>query len=287
MKKLIFLILGAFPILVQAQYLELGAAAGLSNYLGDLSLNSQKVLMRNSGFSGAVFGRYNFNALLATRLQLNYLSVRGSDALATDDVIRQRNLSFEADVVELALIGELNVPGYNPYNFERPLSPYLFAGIGAFYFNPAAVFNGRKTALRPLATEGQGLPGRPSPYGAISLAVSLGAGIKYAITDKLNLGVELGARMTFTDYLDDVGGTYMSYPELLAAKGELSAALGNRSGELQGGEPVIVPTGTPRGDNNPRDWYFSTVLSLSYNFIDNGLVGSRSRAGRKRAGCRN
>lgn len=287
MKKLIFLALGTFPLLTQAQYLELGAAAGLSNYLGDLSLNSQKVLMRNSGFSGAVFGRYNFNPLLAARLQLNYLNIRGSDALAADDVIRQRNLSFEADVVEFALIGELNVPGYNPYNFERPLSPYLFAGIGAFYFNPATVYNGRKTALRPLNTEGQGLPDRPRPYSAVSLAVPLGAGIKYAITDKLNLGIELGARMTFTDYLDDVSGTYMGYPELLAAKGELSAALGNRTGELQGGEPVIVPTGTPRGDSNPRDWYFSTVFSLSYNFIDNGLVGSRSRTGRKRAGCRN
>ncbi len=287
MKKLIFIALSAFPLLVQAQYIELGAAAGLSNYLGDLSLNSQKILLRNSGFSGAVFGRYNFNTLLAARLQLNYLSIRGADALAADDIIRQRNLSFEADVAELALIGEFNIPGYNPYNFERPFSPYLFAGVGAFYFNPATVFNGRRTALRPLHTEGQGLPDRPRPYGAVSLAVPLGAGIKYAITDKLNLGIELGARMTFTDYLDDVGGTYLSYPELLAAKGELSAALGNRTGELQGGEPAIVPTGTPRGDNTSRDWYFSAVLSLSYNFIDNGLVGSRSRTGRKRAGCRN
>ena len=113
----------------------------------------------------------------------------------------------------------------------------------------------------------------------------MGLGVKYAVTDKLNIGIELGARMTFTDYLDDVSGTYLSYPELLAGNGPLAATLGNRSGELLGGEPVIVPTGTPRGDNRARDWFFNAGLSISYNFLDNGLVGSRNRT-RKKAGCR-
>ncbi len=285
MKRLKFSILLFFPLLVSAQYFEAGAFAGVSNYLGDLTSNSQKVYLRNSGFSGAVFARYNFSPMLAARFQLGYASVSGSDALAQSAVIRERNLRFSSDVIETSLLVEVNLPGYQPYNLERPFSPYLFTGVSAFYYNPVTDYNGANVQLRSLGTEGQGLPGRAAPYSSIGFAIPLGLGVKYAVTDKLNIALEAGARMTFTDYLDDVSGTYMSYPELLAGKGELSAALGNRSGELLGGEPVVAPTGTPRGDSNPRDWYFSAGLSLSYNFIDNGLVGSRSRV-RKKAGCR-
>lgn len=285
MKLLKFLLLMLLPAISGAQYWEAGAFAGLSNYLGDLTANSQSIYMQNTGFSGAVFARYNINDLSAVRLGLGYAALSGTDALANNEAIRTRNLSFSSDVIELALTGELNLPGYQPYNLNRPLSPFLYAGISAFYFQPTANLGGVDVKLRPLGTEGQGLPDRPARYAAVSLAIPMGLGVKYAVTDKLNIGIELGARMAFTDYLDDVSGTYLSHPELLAGNGPLAAALGNRSGELLGGEPVVVPTGTPRGDNHARDWFFNAGLSISYNFLDNGLVGSRNRT-RKKAGCR-
>lgn len=285
MKLLKILMLLLLPALANAQYWEAGAFAGLSNYVGDLSANSQTIYMQNTGFSGAVFARYNINDLSAVRLALGYAGLSGTDALADSEAIRTRNLSFSSDVIELALTGELNLPGYQPYNLNQPLSPYLFAGISAFYHNPTANFGGENIRLRPLGTEGQGLQDRPAPYSSIAFAIPMGLGVKYAVTDRLNIGIEFGARMTFTDYLDDVSGTYLSYPELLAGNGPLAAALGNRSGELLGGEPVIVPTGTPRGDNRARDWFFNAGLSISYNFLDSGLVGSRNRI-RKKAGCR-
>lgn len=274
-----------FPALLGAQHFELGAFAGVSNYLGDLSSNSEKIYLQNTGFSGALFGRYNINHLAAVRLQLGYAGLSGSDALSDSPAIRERNLNFRADLFELSLIGEFNFPGYQPYNLERPLSPFLFAGVAMYHAEPTTQFEGNTVKLRPLGTEGQGLPGRPARYGATGFAIPMGFGIKYAATDKLNITIEAGARRAFSDYLDDVAGTYMSYPELLAGNGELAAALGNRSGELLGGEPVIVPTDTPRGDIKARDWYFMAGLSISYNFLDNGLVGSRGRAKRK-AGCR-
>jgi len=285
MKLLKILILLLLPAISGAQYWEAGAFAGLSNYLGDLTANSQTIYMQNSGFSGAVFARYNINDMTAVRLALGYQGLSGTDVLANNEAIRMRNLSFTSDVIELALTGELNLPGYQPYNLSRPLSPFLFAGISAFYYNPVANLAGVNVKLRPLGTEGQGLPDRPARYASIAMAIPMGLGVKYAVTDKLNIGIELGARMTFTDYLDDVSGTYLSYPELLAGNGLPAATLGNRSGELLGGEPVIVPTGTPRGDNRARDWFFNAGLSISYNFLDNGLVGSRNRT-RKKAGCR-
>jgi hypothetical protein len=279
----IFLLL---PVLMSAQHMEIGVFGGVSNYLGDLSSNSQKVYFENTGFSGAIFGRYNFNSMVAARLQLGYFGLSGGDALAADPAIVERNLSFQANLFELSLTGELNLPGYQPYNLSQPFSPFLYAGIALYHADPIADYAGVAVKLRPLGTEGQGLPGRPEAYGATGFAIPMGLGIKYAVSDKLNISLEAGARMTFSDYLDDVSGTYMSYPELLAGNGELAAALGNRSGELNGGEPVIVPTGTPRGDGAARDWYFNVGVSISYNFMDNGLVGSRGRT-RKKAGCKN
>ena len=130
------------------------------------------------------------------------------------------------------------------------------------------------------------MPGRQAKYNLSDFAIPFGIGVKYALTDKINLGLELGARWTMTDYLDDVSGTYVTYPDLLANNGELAAALGNRTGELmENNEPVVVETGTQRGDLKDQDWYFILGLTVTYNFMDNGLMGSRGRS-RNKAGCK-
>jgi hypothetical protein len=128
------------------------------------------------------------------------------------------------------------------------------------------------------------MAGFDEPYKTFAFAIPFGLGVKYALSDRINLGLELGARPTFTDFLDDVSGDYVTYTDLLAGNGQLAAALGNRTGELTGSEPVVVPTGTQRGDGAKKDWYFILGATVSYNFLDNGLMGSRRRGGR-RAGC--
>lgn len=269
---------------LRGQHFELGLMAGGANYIGDLSENSRRLILRETRPAAGLFGRYNFNENFALRLGINYAGLSAKDANAFDQATRERNLSFKTHLFEAALTGELNLPGYQPYNHTRPFSPYLFAGVGLFRFNPQAELVGANIPLQPLGTEGQGLPDRPAQYSLTQVSVPFGAGIKYALTEAWTLGFEVGARLTFTDYLDDVSSTYVSFPELLATKGPLSAALSNRTGELTG-EPAIVPTGTPRGDDSSRDWYFITALTVSYNFIDNGLIGSRRRSRRSKEGC--
>jgi opacity protein-like surface antigen len=286
MKKLaqIFLFL-TLPTAFYAQHLEAGILIGATNYLGDLSNNSGNVYLKETKPAVGVLAKYNLSEMLALRLGLNYTWAAGRDAnVRNDDFVRDRNLSFRTNILEFGLIGEINIPGYQPYALSRPFSPFLFVGIVATKFNPKTRYQGNWVALQPLGTEGQGMPGRPGKYGRTTFSIPFGVGVKYALTDKINLGIELGARRTNTDYLDDVSGTYVSYPELAAANGDLAAALGNRTGELTGGEPVIVETGVQRGDNTNKDWYFILGLTVTYNFLDNGLMGSRRR-GRAKAGC--
>lgn len=263
----------------RAQYFEAGGTIGLSNYMGDLSNNSRTVFMGESSLAAGVFGRYNFSDLFALRLQLTYASISGEDANARTEEIRQRNLSFRSILGEGALIGEINLPGFQPYNLSRPISPYFFLGVGLTYFNPQAELGGEWYALQPLGTEGQGLPGNEGLYSRFTPVIPFGAGVKFAPVDQMTLGLELGARKSFTDYLDDVSGDYASQEALLTTRGPIAAALSNRTNP-----PVDFPEGAPRGDDAISDWYFYLGLTVSWNFLDNGLVGSRGRNTRK-AGC--
>jgi opacity protein-like surface antigen len=288
MKRIIKILgLSLLPLSVFSQHFEAGLLLGASNYLGDLSNNSGTVYIKETKPAFGALVRYNFNDMFTARLGLTYTWVAGRDAnVKNDDFVKNRNLSFRSNILEFALTGEINIPGYQPYALSRPLSPYLFVGIAATKFNPKTRYQGNWEKLQPLGTEGQGMPGFDKEYGLTSFTIPFGVGVKYALTDKINLGLELGARRMSTDYLDDVSGNYVSYPDLLAGNGELAAALGNRTGELTGGEPVVVPTGTQRGDRSESDWYFILGITVSYNFLDNGLMGGRQRS-RRKAGCNN
>ena len=105
----------------------------------------------------------------------------------------------------------------------------------------------------------------------------VGAGLKFALSDTWNLGVEGGFRRAFTDYLDDVSMSYVE-ESLLLEKNPLSAALANRSGN-----PIAA--GSARGNDKVSDWYAFFGVTLSKNFLDNGLVGSRKRGRKSKTGC--
>ncbi len=269
-----------------AQNLEAGLLAGGSNYKGDLSENSQRIILKETGGSAGLFLRYNVHRFVSLRLGFQFAQISGHDANARDEAVRNRNLSFRSNIFEGMLGLEWNILGYQPYNLENGFSPYLFGGVALFGYNPVADFQGSAVRLQTLGTEGQGLPGRPESYQKSGFAIPFGIGVKYALNDALNVGLEIGARYTKTDYIDDVSTTYMDLKELASAKGDLTAALSNRTGELLGGEPVNFPTGTPRGDNRSHDSYFIAGVFISYNFLDNGLVGARNRVRGGRKGCK-
>lgn len=276
-----FLFIGS---LLFGQGFEAGIMVGASNYLGDLSANSSKVYLQESHLAGGIFGRLNIGAAISVKLGVNYAKISGNDQNATNPGIRERNLNFRSNLYEASLTGEWNILGYNPYNYYRTFSPYVFGGIALYQFNPKTDYLGASVALQTLGTEGQGLSGFEAPYQLTQLAIPMGIGFKFALNDLWNLGLEIGARKTFTDYLDDVSTDYISYFTLLDQSGELTANLSSRTWEFYDTEPGALTPITSRGDDDPSDWYFIMGLSISYNFSDNGLVGSRSN-NRRRTNC--
>lgn len=282
MKRLILFCFFICPFLMntgQAQHMEAGLIVGASTYQGDLAPSKVWSSITQTHPAFGIFGRYNFNRLGAVRLGANFMTISGDDAKSKESGRLARNLSFRSNILELTLIGEWNILGYQPYNLQETFTPYLFGGISIFKFNPKAEYEGEWYELQPLGTEGQNLSQYPDrePYKLTQFSIPMGMGLKYAINDTWNIGIELGARKTFTDYLDDVSTTYISDTEMAESGNELATILANRTG-------VLKETGHGRGDPENDDWYLMGGVTISINFLDNGLVGLRGR-NTKKTGC--
>ncbi len=268
MKKIVLMVIVLLPLTMSAQFLEGGLFLGGSNYMGDLPEGN--IEYSETNLAGGLFIRYNINDYVSVRGGLNLGQISGSDANADNEAQRARNLSFRSNITEFSVIPEFNILGFNPY--DRIWSPYVFVGLSIYNFNPQAQLDGQWYDLQPLATEGQGQPGRPSLYNLTQLAIPMGFGVKYAITEYWTVGFLASMRYTFTDYLDDISTTYADRQDIIDATGVIAANLANRQGELLGTEPINTP-GTRRGSEN-RDWYVFSGFTISYNFLD-GFGGSK------------
>ncbi len=279
MKKLMLFAVLILSLNCKAQHTEVGLFAGISNYQGDLSAGSFKGIFAQSRPSVGLFGRYNFNDFFAARLAFNYGQISSDDALSNNQAQIDRNLNFRSTILEFGAMGEINIPGFQPYALAKVFSPYVFVGIMGVYYNPKTSYENSWVKLQPLGTEGQGLAEYPDrkKYSKVNFSIPFGIGVKWAITDLIVIGFEAGPRKTFTDYLDDVSTTYVDYNVLAAGNGELAATLSNRTGEL-------IEDGVGRGDSTNKDWYILYGVTVSYNFLDNGLIGGRRKSKRK-SGC--
>ena len=269
--------------LVFSQRFHVGVFGGLAAYNGDLTDKIYPKKVTNGAIG--ITGNYELTDNIMLRGGYTYSIVGGADRFSDDPELRARNLAFETALSEFSLVGEYYLLSLN----ENRLSPYAYAGLAVYHFNPYAYTGAKeKVFLEPLSTEGQGLPGYPEkdPYSLTQLAIPFGGGVKYAITDNLHLGLELGFRKLFTDYLDDVSTTYADPNDLLTARGQVAVDMSYRGDEV--GNPVYPAKGAGRGGPDHNDTYYFTGLHLTYRInAGYGGGGFGGGSGRKRnsTGC--
>ncbi len=249
---------------VHAQWNEAGILIGGANYVGDLSPNGMAPEEYNLAFG--IFGRYNLNKYVSFKGHFNKAKISGDDANNSYvDGLRQRNLSFRSNILEVGIVNEFNLTPYDPRD-EKSAVPYIFAGVSLFYYNPQAEFKGGWFDLRPLGTEGQGNLMNMEPYSTIGFSVPFGMGFKWNLSHLVNIGAEFGMRMAVTDYLDDVSGRYPDVDQL-SMQDPLAGTLSFRSPEFMV-EEMENPIGTFRGDPSTNDWYFIGGITMSVNLTD-------------------
>ena len=257
-------IVGDLAAQYRGRYFWVSPGVGATNYKGDLDSDfSLKFTKPGLG----VMGGYQFNPHMSVRLSVAQGWMKATDT-RTDDLARnRRNLSFRSPITEAALTAEWKFFGENrSYKFRPKYSPFVFAGVAVFRFNPQAKLGGQWYDLQPLGTEGQNLPGAgtvyPERYKLVQVSIPMGVGVRYKLGPRLDLCAEIGLRKTFTDYLDDVSGEYPDLNEL-RADNPIAAELSDRIDLAQYPEGAAVVNGI-RGDKTQDDWYVLSFVSVRY-----------------------
>ena len=287
-------------------YSSVSFGVGTSSYYGDLAgyaraFRATYIMPR---WNVGVGYTRQFTPNFAARASFTWARITGDDYVFNKNNVEKyivqyaRNLHFRNDLKEFALTGIYNfqADGRNS-NVRAKFTPYLFGGVALVAHSPEArtpappdnePYEARRwVKLQPLHTEGQGQPGRDKPYSLVTVAIPVGIGARYMLNENFNVGVEIGYRYTFTDYLDDVGGIGYGDPNLrdgLATKmadrraqriaarkangpdryAVLETLFQNGSAEQKAGIQDALTTPARGGYGVFRDGYLLTNLSIHY-----------------------
>lgn len=229
------------------------AGIGPSQFMGDLG--GGKGLGRNNGYHDYDFlsMRLGMNAGyqyifksgktgFCAEFGLGYVS--GNDKFSANQNRHDRNLKFHSRIVSLEYKWHYRVS-------EEPRIN-VFAGVGGFMFEPKTRFEGKGYKLRKYGTEGQYFVPGMQPYKPYSFCIPFGVEMKLKPLKKhdAELWIQLNFRKTFTDYIDDVHGTYADAQQLEATNGNIAVRLADRN---TSSIPGFSSTGAPRGDKRDND----------------------------------
>lgn len=266
-----------FSLFSMAQGIHVDFFLGDGNYSGDLQ--EKRFTFSQSHLAGGVGLSFDVAKQLSIRTAFKLGKVSAQDSKGRNAA---RNLGFYTMLSEFSVDGQYF---FSPLG-ANPLTPYGFIGIAVYHFNPYTFDStGQKYFLHPLGTEGEGyVPGRKE-YSLTELAIPVGFGVKLSLTDKMNVGLEVGVRKLFTDYLDDVSQTYVDPNAILTNRGAKALELAYRGDEVKNGSQVY-PTGRIRGNPNYKDWYYFSGITLSFKLGDNmfNKIGNGENKSRKARG---
>lgn len=278
---------------------ELQVSLGVSNFLGELGGRNRigsdfiwDLEISQTKPSFAFAWRYFVAEKMAMRWNLSYGLLAGNDNLTTEEFRHNRNLHFRSDLVELALtfeyhffkeqLGHLHDLRGVKGQRSSQVGLYIFAGVSGFYFDPRARFNNEWIRLKPLGTEGQGLPNGAEEYSNFQVAIPMGMGVRKSMNKYWTLGFELQYTKTFTDYIDDVSGVYYDNEAIEAANGPIAAYFADPSlGEGPNISYQTTAAGAQRGDDEDLDAYLFLRFTAQYKMFKN-----RSRTKRYRTRMR-
>lgn len=279
MKKLL-LITCLLPFLAIAQNFHFATRLGLANYQGDLKKSSVSLSQAKLLFSLGV--RYDLSEHIMARSYLTLSGLTADDKKGTN-VMKQRNLNFHSKIFDWEISGQYSFFSLN----EKWWTPYIYAGVGLFHFNPSTKdANGNKTFLKPLSTEGQGFMPGIKEYKLWQLNIPFGIGAEYSLNEDMRVGLEMGYRKLFTDHLDDVSDNYVDQSRLLTARGQTAVDLAYRGDEVGAGS--YPSPGINRGSSKNKDgyYYIAVTYTLRYFFDKYKQIAGLPSSGRsKKVGC--
>ncbi len=288
--SILLVIIYLCPINSNAQSrLEVGYVYGVSNFLGDLGGNAGKggtflkdnVISLTRIITGAHIGYHPSEYI---NFDLTYVAgtLEGADSLiqgngGVEMARKTRDQHFKSPLKEVTLTAEIFPSVYFEYesnNVAGKIRPYFLIGVGVFKFNPQAQYikpDGTRewVDLKPLRTEGQGMPNYPDrkEYSLTQMNIPYGFGAKYFVSNTISLSLEIITRKTFTDYIDDVSTRYIDNNDIFAFFGATSpqaaiaAQIANKAAYNNGGTyKTGFGPGAQRGTPTNKDAYYTVSM---------------------------
>jgi opacity protein-like surface antigen len=263
---------------------EIGGSAGAMNCLTDLGgkrgIGKKFIKDLNTGkteFSGGLYVTAMYKYAIGLRLEGTFGKVSADDNVLKNvdvkDIARaryNRNLSFRSSISEFSLMAELHplfiLIDWSERDEDPPrYSPYLLGGVGYYSFNPQTKLGNKWVDLQPLHTEGQGFVEYPDrlDYKLKQMNFPVGLGIKYDLSDAVNVKGEFVYRVLRTDYLDDVSTTYIDPAAFANPANGMAATTQATAFKLSDRQlNKVTGPGGKRGSPAQKDAYFTFNLKL-------------------------
>ncbi len=215
MYKLLHLLTLLFFFTMNAQIHEVGLFLGGSNYVGDVGLTTY--IAPNEPALGVLY-KWNKSPRHSYRFSYTQSKISANDLDSKEPGRNQRGYRFENSIKEVSLGLEFNFFDFNLHEAKRKITPYVYSGIS--YFRHDELYVSWDEIVKDSSTG--------------TMAIPMILGIKSNVSPRIVLGLEVGARYTFTDNLD---GSNPKDENLLKF-----------------------------GNINNNDWYVFSGLTLTYTF---------------------
>lgn len=194
---------------VESYKYDIGFGVGMSGYLGDANESN---LFKHPGLAANAGVRYLINSRWAAKAQLGIATLSGNTADFENVLPEQAAYDFKSTVYDLSVKGEANFFAYGigeTYKRLRRWTPFVSLGLGVSMASSA----GNTSA---------------------AFSIPMGVGVKFKISQRLNLNAEFTMTKVFGDKIDSK---------------ELTDLYGIKSSFLKN-----------------TDWYSSLSIGISYEF---------------------
>jgi hypothetical protein len=150
-------------------------------------------------------------------------SITAKDVESNAPNRKERGFEIKNSIKEFSAGLEFNFLEFDLHQSNYVFTPYVYSGLSAFIYDEVFV----------VGTESK------TDYQSYSFAIPMIVGIKSRLTNHLVIGLETGARYTFTDNLDGSNPKNKNFEDLKF------------------------------GDLNNKDWFIFTGITLTYTFGKN------------------
>lgn len=222
MRHLTLLIISILSIqFSHSQIFEIGGFAGGSNLIGDVGATDY--INPNAPALGLLF-KWNRSKRHSWRASLIYSDLKAYDSKSDDPRRIQRDYDFDSNLLEISAGMEFTFMDFNLHSGRTVATPYLYSGISVAKHDNYYFLNGIQTSENTSSWA----------YG-----IPMALGFKTNILGNFILGLEVGARYTFSD-------------------------------EIDGSMPDDQWRSQYRfGNINNNDWYVFSGITLTYTFGEN------------------